>query len=94
MVKEISAADLSRECRDYMCVKVERPKQALDCLKQHINMDSSEIADGELHLLNARNGRAVNACLAENGFIASEISFHQLDLEEYFMNLMGGAQNA
>lgn len=94
MVKEISAAQLSRECRDYMRIKVERPEQALECLKQRIDMDSSEIADGEIHLLGARDGRAANACLVKNGFIASEISFHQLDLEEYFMSLMGGNQNA
>ena len=94
MVKEISATDLSRECCDYMRIKVECPEQALGCLKQHIDMDSSEIADGELHLLGARDGRAVNACLVKNGFIASEILFHQLDLEGYFMSLMGGVQNA
>ena len=35
-----------------------------------------------------------NACLVKNGFIASEILFHQLDLEGYFMSLMGGVQNA
>lgn len=94
MVKEISATDLSRECCDYMRIKVECPEQALGCLKQHIDMDSSEIADGELHLLGARDGRAVNACLVKNGFIASEILFHQLNLEGYFMSLMGGVQNA
>lgn len=94
MVKEISAADLSGECRDYMRIKVERPKQALECIRQHIDMDSSEIVDGEIHLLNAKDGKSVNACLMNSGFIASEISFHQLDLEEYFMSLMGGGQNA
>ena len=94
MVKEISAADLSRECRDYMRIKVERPEQALECLKQYIDMESCEFADGEIHLLGVRDGRAVNARLVKNGFIANEISFHQLDLEEYFMNLMGGVQNA
>lgn len=93
MVKEISAEALSRECRDYMRIKVECPEQVLPVLKQHIKMDGSEIADGEIHLLNAKDGKAVNQCMFQNGFTASEISFHQLDLEEYFMNLMGGGQN-
>lgn len=94
MAKEISAEDLSRECRDYMRIKVPHPEKVLPYLKQHIQMDSSEIADGEIHLLNAKDGAAVNQCMFQNGDIASEISFHQLDLEEYFMSLMGGGKNA
>lgn len=94
MAKEISAVDLSRECRDYMRIKVPNPEKVLPYLKQHIQMDSSEIIDGEIHLLNAKDGAAVNQCMFQNGDIASEISFHQLDLEEYFMNLMGGGKNA
>lgn len=94
MAKEISAEDLSRECRDYMRIKVSHPEKVLPYLKQHIQMDSSEIIDGEIHLLNAKDGTAVNQCMFQNGDIASEISFHQLDLEEYFMNLMGGEKNA
>lgn len=94
MVKELSATELSRECRDYMRIKVDRPQQALSCLEQHIEMEHCEISDGEIHLLNAKDGRAINECLVKDGFIASEISFHQLDLEDYFMNLMGGDLNA
>ena len=94
MAKEISAVDLSRECRDYMRIKVPNPEKVLPYLKQHIQMDSSEIIDGEIHLLNAKDGAAVNQCMFQNGDIASEISFHQLDLEEYFMSLMGGEKNA
>lgn len=94
MVKEISAENLSRECRDYMRIRVAEPEKVLSCLRQHIEMDSSEILDGEIHLFNARDGAAVNQCMFLNGHVASEISFHQLDLEEYFMKLMGGEQSA
>jgi ABC-type multidrug transport system ATPase subunit len=85
MAKEISAEDLFRECRDYMRIKVSHPEKVLPYLKQHIPMDSSKIIDGEIHLLNAKDGAAVNQCMFQNGDIVSEISFHQLDLEEYFM---------
>ena len=94
MAKEISAEYLSRECRDYMRIKVPKPEKVLSYLKQQIQMDRSEIVNGEIHLLNAKDGAAVNQCMFKNGDIASEISFHQLDLEEYFMNLIGGKKNA
>lgn len=69
-------------------------KIVLSYLKRHIQMDGSEISGGESHLLNAKDGAAVNQCMFHNGDIASEISFHQMDLEEYFMNLTGGGKNA
>ncbi len=94
MAKEISAEELSRECRDYMRIKVPNPEKVLSYLKRHIQMDGSEISGGEIHLLNAKDGAAVNQCMFQNGDIASEISFHQMDLEEYFMNLTGGGKNA
>ena len=94
MVKEISAEALSRECRDYMRIKVSSPERVLAYLRGHIEMDSSEIVDGEIHLFNAKDGAAVNQCMFQNGDVASEISYHQLDLEEYFVKLMGGGANA
>lgn len=94
MVKEISAENLARECRDYMRIKVSHPEKVLPCLREHIQMDSCEIADGEIHLFNAKDGIAVNRCMFDNGHIAGEISFHQLDLEEYFVKLMGGEHHA
>lgn len=93
MVKEISAEDLSKECRDYMKVKVERPSEALDCLRKTLNLDNAEIVEDEIHLFAYNKGRLVNQCLVDNGYIADEISFHQMDLEEYFMQLMGGESN-
>lgn len=94
MVKEVSAEQLSKECSDYMCVKTAQPERALRYLEQHIAMDGGKIVDGEIHLFHVKDGAAVNQCLFQNGEIASEISFHRLDLEEYFVSLMGGTKNA
>lgn len=93
MVKEISAEELSKECRDYMKVKVEKPSEALSCLRKSLKFDSAEVVEDEIHLFGYNKGRLVNQCLVENGYIADEISFHQMDLEEYFMRLMGGDSN-
>lgn len=94
MVKEVSARELSRECRDYICVRVEQPERVLSYLREEIPLDGSEIVDGKIRLLNAKDGAAVNRCMFQNGDVASEIAYHQLDLEEYFMKLMGGGVDA
>ncbi|WP_304426207.1 ABC transporter ATP-binding protein [uncultured Adlercreutzia sp.] len=93
MVREVSGEELARECRDFMRVKVANPEKALPCLEERIQMDGAEIVGDEIHLLNARDGASVNRCLFQNGYVASEISFHQLDLEEYFVRLMGGDED-
>lgn len=77
-----------------MRIRVPNPERVLAYLREHIEMDSSEIADGEIHLFNAKDGAAVNQCMFQNSDVASEISYHQLDLEEYFMKLMGGGADA
>lgn len=94
MIKEISAEELSRECRDYMRIKVDEPQSVLEMLKEKMTIGNGEIVDGEIHLFNIKNGRRVNELIFGSGKIAAEISYHQLDLEEYFMSLTGGAGNA
>lgn len=94
MIKEISAKELSLECRDYMRIKVDDPKSVLKTLKEKMQIDNSEIYGDELRLFNVSDGKGVNELMFGAGKIAYEISFHQIDLEEYFMSLTGGAKNA
>ena len=94
MVEEVSGEDLARECRDYMRIKVAHPEEALSCLAEHMQLSGGEVVDGEIRLPDAMDGAAANRCLFQNGYIASELSFHQMDLEEYFMRKMGGGENA
>ena len=50
--------------------------------------------DGEIHLFCLTDTRAVNKLLYQKGFEVEEVYMHKQDLEEYFMNLMGGADRA
>lgn len=93
MVKEISAKELSEECREYMRIRTANPDRVLRYLQKEIRMSSGELTDGEIHLFNVEDGAVVSQCMAEHGDIVSEISYHQMDLEEYFMNFMGGGKN-
>ncbi|MGM9680667.1 MAG: ATP-binding cassette domain-containing protein [Eubacteriales bacterium] len=94
MIKEISAEELSRECRDYIRIRVEEPERMMNMLQQKMAIETCEIVDGEIHLYHVRNGKKVNELLFAEGKAASEISIHRLDLEEYFVNLTGGVSNA
>ena len=91
MVQQMSAVQLEQICRNYLFVKVDRAQEAVKQLTQAFHTEQSEVTDnGEIHLFGVSDTKAVNRLLYQNGFEVEEIYMHQQDLEEYFMNLMGG----
>lgn len=97
MVMETTAAKLSKECEDYICVRVKNTAKAAELLKQSMHLKKCELCpDGEIHIYEFSDPEAVARKLFENGFPVSEIFLHKQDLEEYFLRLMaaGGQNNA
>jgi len=95
MVKELSAAELEQTCKHYLCVKTERAAIAAEMLKGSIPMEQYELVnDHELHLFGVEDSQNVNRLLFEHGMAADEIYMFRQDLEDYFLNLMGGAAHA
>jgi ABC-2 type transport system ATP-binding protein len=95
MVQQISAEDLSKNCPDYLCVKIDNANKAAELLNQTMTFESCEVhTDNELRLYGVVDSGAVTQILASNGLNIREIFIKQLDLEEYFLDFMGGAENA
>ena len=96
MAQQISAQELSKNCPDYLYVKVNDAQKAAAHLKQTIKkMENCEIySDGELRVYGVGDSGAVTQTLASNGFVIQQVFVKQLDLEEYFLDFMGGADNA
>jgi ABC-2 type transport system ATP-binding protein len=95
MVQQISAEDLSKNCPDYLCVKINDAHKAAELLKQSMTFENCEIhSNNELCLYGVTDSGVVTQILASNGFNIREIFVKQLDLEEYFLDFMGGAENA
>lgn len=91
-VRQMSAEELEEICRNYLFVKVERAQEAAQRLEHAFHAQQCEVTkDGEIHLFGVSDTKAVNKLLYQNGFEVEEIYMHKQDLEEYFMNLMGGA---
>lgn len=95
MVQQISAEDLSKNCPDYLCVKVSEASKAADLLKQSLSFEKCEVqGENEVHVYGLTDTGAVTQILATNGFAIREVFVKQLDLEEYFLDFMGGADHA
>lgn len=90
MVQEISADELSKQCENFLTVKADS-----------INIVASVLADAlpdcniiksdfnECKVYGTMDGKKINEILFQNGVIAEELSYHRMDLEEYFLKLMG-----
>lgn len=94
MVRQMSAGELEDICRNYLLVKADRPQEAAQCIAQAFHPQHYEVTkDGEIHIFGFNDAKAVNKLLYQNGFDVEELYMHRQDLEEYFMNLMGGTAN-
>lgn len=95
MVQQISAEELSNQCQSYLRIKVNDAKKAAEFLKQGMKIENLEIhSEDELHLHGITDSGVVTQILYSKGCVIREVFLYQQDLEEYFLDYMGGADNA
>ena len=94
MIKEISAEELSLQCEDFVTVKaddIRLVKQTLTNALPKVNVMQSD--HNECKIYGMMDGKRINKALVDCGIIVEELSYHRMDLEEYFLKLMGGQAN-
>ena len=95
MVQEITAQELEENCRDYLHVRVDKPKEAAVCLEQGLGITHYEARpEGQLLIYDSCESDQVSRTLTGNGIVVRELYLHRRDLEEYFVEMMGGGENA
>lgn len=92
IIKEISAEELSRQCEDFIRVRADQIDEVVTLLSKFLK-DSKVLKsdDNECKIYGTMDGKGVNQFLIDNGIVVEELSYHRMDLEEYFLKLMGGA---
>jgi ABC-type multidrug transport system, ATPase component len=95
LVEQVSAVELASKRKDYLYVGVNNAHQAIALLKEQLDLKTFEVvSDSEIRLFNYNDTKTINKVLSANDFDVAEIFLHQQDLEEYFLELMGGNSNA
>lgn len=96
LIQQISAEQLADNRRDYLCVKVlEDSEEAAKLIVEQLHpQDLRILPNHEIHLSGFSDTPAVNKLLSASGYAVQEIFLHQQDLEEYFLELMGGEPHA
>ena len=96
LIEEITAKQLSEKCRQYIDLKVDDTARAVILLERELGISDYEVLeDSNIKVFsNLDNVGEVNSLLSRSGIIVESISVKGENLEEYFMNKIGGVLNA
>ena len=92
LIEEITAKQLSEKCRQYIDLKVDDTARAVILLERELGISDYEVLeDSNIKVFsNLDNVGEVNSLLSRSGIIVESISVKGENLEEYFMNKVGG----
>lgn len=94
LIEQTSAEDLANKRKDYLSVKVQDAEKAAHLLSEELHIPALEVVSScEIHLPGFKDTAAVNRILYSNNYNVEEVFLHQQDLEEYFIELMGGTDH-
>lgn len=91
LLEELTAVELLAKRKSYLSIKVPNATTALDLLKNGLGTKKYElVSDHELRLYDTQDTSTVNYLLSKNDFKVEEVFVYHQDLEDYFINLVGG----
>lgn len=96
LVEHISSADLAEKCRSCLKLEVDDAQKAAGVLKSTLSCEKLEIS-GEKSLLVDEmldTPELIVKALVENGVMVSQAYRSGITLEKYFIDLIGGQQDA
>ena len=86
-IAEMTAEELERSCRTYICIGAEKKDLAKTFLR-HKYSQVSEDEKGYIRIYDQTSPEQVVSYLYENGVIVNEIKTDKIGLEEYYIDLM------
>lgn len=91
MIAEMTAKELIDKREGYLTIRVPEAQKVLQLLKSNFSIHGSEIVDEEeIRLYHVDDSAAIAQYLVNNGIPLHEIFFEKQDIEQYFLELMGG----
>lgn len=95
LIEEITAKQLAEKCRQYIDLKVDDAARAVTLLERELGINDYEVLeDSKIKVFsNLDNVGEVNSILSKAGIIVESISVKGENLEEYFINAVGGSLN-
>ncbi|MCD8040123.1 MAG: ATP-binding cassette domain-containing protein [Clostridia bacterium] len=91
MIKEMSAAELEKDCRTFAALKTKDNAAAKEALLKRYGRVDEE--NGLIHIYGGVKPEEIAVYLYSNGITVSELSADKISLEEYYTDLMAGEIN-
>lgn len=95
MIKQISAEELSKECNKYLDVKVDKIELMTALLEKKLGCTSYQVTpDDSLYIYDFLEKPSIISELAvSNGIALNQMIVRDINLENYFIQLVGGTGN-
>ncbi|MBO3444308.1 ABC transporter ATP-binding protein [Clostridium sp. CCUG 7971] len=95
LVKEISARELNENCKSYLEIKVTNANKLAALLEERLRYSDYKVLPQDVIQLfdEDRNPEKVSKLIIKNGIGLSSLEEKTIDLENYYMSLMGGTYN-
>lgn len=95
LVEQVSAKELTEKCKRRLVIKVNDTEEAARILRDELSCTQYEIRDS-IVLVDQYidTPEVLTDTLVKNGIQVSELTTTGLNLEQYFINLVGGNKNA
>ncbi|MEG2789488.1 MAG: ABC transporter ATP-binding protein [Romboutsia sp.] len=96
LVKEISASELNEKCKTYLEIKVTNANKLTALLEEKLGYKDYKVLPGEIIQLfdRSRNPQDISELIVKNGIGLSSLEEKSINLENYYMSLIGGSCNA
>lgn len=96
LIEELSAKELNDKCRQYIEIQVSDAKKSVVLIEKELDTNDYEVLPDNLikvysHLDDIGK---INTLLSTNGIVVNKIMLKGQNLEEYFINVVGGGANA
>jgi ABC-2 type transport system ATP-binding protein len=94
-IEQISADKLAEKCKQYVSVKVDDANKASVILENEFKCNDYEVLNNnEIKIFNLDTPDIINKAFVTNGIMVSELYQVGINLEDYFIDLIGGIHNA
>lgn len=96
IVEHVSSEELKEKCRSFLQIEVDNTALASDILKNKFSVENFEVAGANALHINEKydNPELFVKAFVENGVMVSQVYRSGINLEQYFIKLIGGSENA
>ena len=96
MVEQITSEELNQKCSDYLEVQVDNPALAITVLEKTMKITNYEESDHGTILIyhDEKESGMISKAFIKADIMVNQMYYHKQDLEQYFLNLMGGETHA